>query len=76
MERDGYRETYALIIRMFPDRLTLSVKEVAKVMSVCEASVRQALNRRVNPLPSQKITPGRIVIPVPQLARWLSGERR
>lgn len=76
MERAGYRENLALITSLFPGRITLKVKEVAKVMSVCENTVRQAISRRDDPLPSQKLVSGRIVIPIPQLARWMSGKRR
>lgn len=76
MERAGYRENLALITSLFPGRISLTVKEVAKLMSACENSVRQALNRKDDPLPSQKLVSGKIVIPIPQLARWLSGERR
>ncbi|MBO5375002.1 MAG: hypothetical protein J6A54_06115 [Clostridia bacterium] len=76
MERSGYRETLAFISEMFPGRLTLKVKEVAQVMSVCENTVRQAISRNDDPLPSQKLVSGTIIVPVPQLARWLSGERR
>ena len=70
MEKEGYRETLAFITGMYPDRLTLTVKEVAAVMGATIGTVYEAAKRVRNPLPTKKLN-GKIVIPIPALARWM-----
>ena len=62
MEKEGYRETLAFLSGLYPGKVCLTVKETADAMgsNIC---VR-------NPLPSKKLN-GKIVIPIPALARWM-----
>lgn len=73
MEKQGYRENIALIAEAFPGQIAISVDEAAKVMGVNRNTVYEAVKRKVNPIPSQKVNRKRIVIPVAGLARWLCG---
>lgn len=71
MEKRGYAETLAWLEKMYPDRATISVKEAAKAMDASDRTVYDAVKRRYNPLPSQKLTRKKIVIPLPAFAKWL-----
>lgn len=70
MEKEGYRETLAFLSGMFPGKACLTVKEVAVVMGSAEHTVYDAVKRVRNPLPAKKLK-GKIVIPIPALARWM-----
>lgn len=71
MEKKGYTETLAWLEKMYPNRATISVKEAAKAMDASDRTVYDAVKRRYNPLPSQKLTRKKIVIPLPAFAKWL-----
>lgn len=73
MEKEGYREQLALLREIYPDRVTLTPPEVAKCLGWNIKTVRAALSRRVNPIPSQKQSAARVVVPITQFARWLCG---
>lgn len=73
MEKQGYRENIALIAEAFPGQLAISVDDAAKVMGVNRNTVYEAVKRKINPIPSQKVNRKRIVIPVAGFARWLCG---
>ena len=71
MEKAGYRETLEMLQAMYPGRTTISVKEAAKAMNASDRTVYDAVKRRYNPLPCQKLTRKKIVIPLPAFAKWL-----
>lgn len=64
MEKEGYRDQLALIREIFPDRITITPVEAARVLGWDIKTVRAALTRRVNPLPSQQQTRARLVISI------------
>ena len=70
MEKQGYRETLAFLEERYPGRLTLTVKETADALGANIGTVYDAVKRKRNPLPSQRLA-GKIVIPIPKLASWL-----
>lgn len=70
MEKKGYRESLAFLVDKFPDQSAISVKEAAKTLNMSESTIRDAIKRRRDPFPAKKVG-GRIVIPIPQLARWM-----
>lgn len=73
MEKAGYRDQLALLREMFPTRVAITPAEAAKALGWDARTVRAAMARRVNPLPSQQQTAARKVIPIAALARWLCG---
>lgn len=73
MEKAGYRDQLALLREIFPDRITLSPTEVARALGWDVRTVRAAIDRKVNPIPSQKQSPARVTVPITGLARWLCG---
>lgn len=70
MEKEGYRETLAFLSGLYPGKVCLTVKETADAMGSNICTVYEALKRVRNPLPSKKLN-GKIVIPIPALARWM-----
>lgn len=73
MEKKGYRDQLALLRELFPDRVAITPTEAARALGWNIKTVRSAIARRVNPIPSQTQTASRVVIPVTGLARWLCG---
>ena len=71
MEKAGYRESLEMLKDRFPDRVTLTPQEVATVLGVNIKTVRAAMNRVRNPLPSIKVTKRRYVVSLTSLARWM-----
>lgn len=71
MEKAGYREALGVLREKYPDRLGLSVMEVAKELNVNMNTVYSAIKRVHDPLPHQKLC-GKIIIPITALARWLA----
>lgn len=71
MEKEGYRATLAMLQDLYPGRTAISVDEAAVAIGADRKTIYAAVKRRFNPIPSQKLTPRRIVIPIPALARWL-----
>lgn len=76
MAKPGYDENYSLLLKMFPGRISISVKEAAQALGVAESTIRTAISRVRNPFPARRLTSGKIVISIPQLARWLCSEER
>lgn len=72
MEKAGYREAYEQLRELFPDRVTLSVKETASVMGVSPGTVYSAIRRVQNPLPAKKLGGKCVIIPIAALARWMA----
>jgi hypothetical protein len=73
MEKPGYSEQLQLLREIFPDRITISPNEAAKALGWDIKTVRAALTRRVNPIPSHKQSKARLMIPITGFARWLCG---
>ena len=69
-----YNETVAMLRKFFPEQIAISVKEAAKALHVSEGTIRNAISRKVKPLPARHLTNGRILISIPSLASWLSSE--
>ena len=72
MEKQDYRINLEMLMKLFPDRASISTQECADVLSCSDKTVRSAIRRRVNPLPAVKITPKKYLIAIPSFARWLS----
>ena len=70
MEKKGYRESLEFLVDKFPEQSAISVKEAAKTLNMSESAIRDAIKKRSDPFPAKKVG-GRIVIPIPQLARWM-----
>ena len=70
MEKQGYRENLELLLERFPDRMAISVKEASVILGRSESSVRDAMKKKRDPLPSKKLG-GSVIIPIAQLARWM-----
>ena len=70
MEKEGYRDALAFLIDRFPDKGFLTVNEAAEFLGAHLTTVYDAIRRKKNPLPSKKVC-GKIVIPIPALARWM-----
>lgn len=72
MEKQGYRETLEMLMALFPGKATISPREAAQVLCVDIRTIRSALNRVNNPIPSKKMSGKKILIPIAQFAKWLS----
>ena len=76
-EMPGYREMLELISIKYPERTSLSVEEVAKLLGVHRQTVTAAITRKRNPLPAQNIGVGTknksYIIPIPAFAHWQCG---
>ncbi len=70
MEKEGYRDALAFLIERFPDKGFLTVNEAAEFLGAHLTTVYDAIRRKKNPLPAKKVC-GKIVIPIPALARWM-----
>jgi hypothetical protein len=74
MEKPNYREQLALIRDIFPQKISLTVDEVALVLGKDRKTITALIERRTNPLPAQDVSQGRknhkYIIPVTALARW------
>lgn len=70
MEKEGYRDALAFLIERFPDKGFLTVNEAADFLGAHLTTVYDAIRRKKNPLPAKKVC-GKIVIPIPALARWM-----
>jgi excisionase family DNA binding protein len=70
MEKEGYRDALAFLIDRFPDKGFLTVNEAAEFLGAHLTTVYDAIRRKKNPLPAKKLC-GKIVIPIPALARWM-----
>ena len=74
MEKQDYRINYELLLKKFPNRVSISTKEAAEVMGCSDRTVRSAITRVHNPLPAQKLGKNLWVIAIPGFARWLSSQ--
>lgn len=72
MEVRGYRQNLEMIVQRFPNRLTVSPKEVADAFGINQKTVYQACKKRRDPLPCVRFSQRKILIPVSELAIWLS----
>jgi excisionase family DNA binding protein len=70
MEKQGYRETLAFLTDKFPDKAAISIKEAANTLDMSESTIRDAIKTGKDHFPAKKVG-GRVVIPIPQLARWM-----
>lgn len=70
MEKEGYRDALAFLLERYPDKAVLTVQEAADLLGIHLTTAYDALKRKRNPLPSKKIC-GKLVIPIPALARWM-----
>ena len=71
MEKEGYRATLEMLRDMYPGKAAITVDQAAAAIGANRKTVYEAVKRRYNPMPSQKVTKKKIVIPIPSLARWL-----
>lgn len=74
MEKRGLRDVIEDISTKFsPKQGVLTVKEVAEYLNVSEACVYRYINYPRNPLPHIRLGRGKIMIPIPELARFMLG---
>lgn len=71
MEKQGYRELIEQFQQLFPGKATITVKQAAGCMGASERTVRDAIKRKENPLPSCRLG-GKVLIPIASFARWLA----
>lgn len=76
MEKAGYRDQLALLREIYPDRITITPQETAKLLGWDIRTVRAAIARKVDPIPSVKRSAKCVSVPITELARWLCGGRR
>ena len=73
-EREGYRELLEILLEKYPGRVSLKVEEAARAIGVHRTTITEAIVRRVDPLPAQRVGMGKknatYVIPITGLARW------
>ncbi len=73
-EREGYREMLEILLTAYPGRVALKVEEAAAAIGVHRTTITDAIRRRVDPLPAQRIGNGKkydsYIIPITGLARW------
>lgn len=74
MEKVGFRENYNFLSEKYPDRAGLSPKEVAELLGADVETIRSATRKKYNPLPCQKLSERKTIIPIVGLARWLCGK--
>ena len=55
MEKEGYRDSLELLLKMYPNRVTLTVKEAAAALGVSQKTVYENVNRPRDPLPSKRV---------------------
>ncbi len=76
-EKEHYREQLALINSQYPDKVTLTVAEVADILGVCPRTVKAMIERKRNPLPAQNISTGNkqkiYIIPKTAVASFSAG---
>ena len=71
MEKKGYRENLEQLSVMFPDRLTITPQEAARILGCNIKTIYTSMARVRNPLPAVRLTPKKILIPISELANWL-----
>lgn len=72
MEICGYRQALELIERQYPNRITITPKEIAKLFGVDPKTVYQACKQKKNPLPCVRFSKRKILIPISELATWMA----
>ena len=74
MEKKDFRENYGMLAERFPGRAALTPKEVAELLDADVDTVYAAIKRKYNPLPHQKLSQRKLIIPMVGFARWLCGK--
>ena len=72
MEKKDYRINLEMLMKLFPERASISTQEAADVLDCSDKTIRSAIKRRYNPLPAVKISSKKYLIAIPSFARWLS----
>ena len=70
MEKEGYRETLAMLMEMYPGRAARPPHSASEPSDPNIGTIYDATKRVKNPLPSKKLS-GKLIIPIPALARWM-----
>lgn len=73
MEKPDYRINLERLLKLYPGRTTITVKEVSETLGCCERTIRSTIKRKHNPIPAQKVG-SNYIISIPSFARWLSTE--
>ena len=71
MELKGYRENLEYLQSLFPDVFALNVAQTAKALGVDARTIYNSFENVNDPLPRKIIGKNRIVIPIPELARYM-----
>lgn len=72
MEKQGYRANLEVLLSRFPGRVSITPAEAATAMNANIKTIYAALSRVSNPLPSKSLGTKKTVIPIADLARWMS----
>ncbi len=71
MEKEHYRQNLQMLMEQFPNRMTITPKEASQVLHADIKTVRSAMARARNPLPSVALTSKKRVIPISAFAKWI-----
>lgn len=74
MEKKDYRANLEMLGTLFPGKATITPKEAAAVMGANVNTVYDAMKKKYYPLPSNRLSAKKIVIPIAGFARWLCGK--
>lgn len=72
MEKQDYRINLEMLMKMFPNCVSITTQDTAKALNCSSKTVRSAIRRKNNPLPAVKISSKMYLVPIPSLARWMS----
>ena len=73
MEKKDYRANLEMLSEMFPGKAAITPREAAGILGANVDTVYDAIKRKYFPLPANKLSKKKIVIPLAGLARWLCG---
>lgn len=71
-DKEKWKETLEILRETFPGRLSISVREAARVLGVDSDTIYEAIRNKTKTLPYQRISEKKIIIPMVGLAKWLS----
>lgn len=79
-ERVDYRDQLMLLSERFPDKVSLSVNEVATILGIDRRIVKAIIEKRGNPLKAIDVSRGSTnkiyIIPLTALARYTAGGKK
>lgn len=61
-----------IVLQRFPDRITVTPKEIADALGIDQKTVYQACKRERNPMPCVRLSKRMILIPISQFVTWMA----